>query len=85
MYKYLTLWRDSYSLGRPDQRAVGDFIECETAEVVRSLRAELMGIANGGGDPRTLTTLLGPERMQRHNTWPDWAKMMLLWMASYQR
>ena len=85
MFKYLTLWRDNYSLGRPDNRSVGDFIECETAEVVNGLRAELMGIANGNGHPNTLNPLFGQDRLHRHGSWPEWAKMMLLWMSSYKR
>ena len=84
MYKYITLWKDSYSLGRPDNRSVGDFMECETAEVIRAFRAELMGIANGSGDPKVLNTLLGQDRPARYNSWPEWAKMMLLWMVSHR-
>jgi hypothetical protein len=85
MYKQLNVWKDNYSLGRSDQLAVQDFVECENDEVVRSLRSEVTAIANGSFNPETLNALLGKGRAVKHGSWDNWAKLMLQWMAGARR
>lgn len=85
MYKQVTYWIKHYgSSGAADQRAVQDFMECETTEVVTSLKLELANISQGNFDQENLDKLVGSKRRQRHETYQEWAKLMLLWMASYK-
>jgi len=86
MYKYIKLWSDEYGKGRPeDKRALGDYIECETDQCVRGLRNELVGVSKGNYIPETLDVLIGKNRMTRHGTYDEWAKLMLQWLASLRK
>ena len=86
MYKQVTYWAKNYGAGGvPDQRAVQDFVECETTEVISTFRGELASIAQGKYDEATLDQLVGQKRKVLHNSYKEWAKLMLMWLASYHR
>ena len=67
------------------QRAVENFLDCETYECVMSLRDELTAIKNGRGKQDVLDALLGKRRAQRWGDYQKWAKQMLVWMAQARR
>ena len=82
----LNRWIRDYSApGVPDQRAIENFIECETSEAVRSLSNELRAIAAGKLDNMDLDHSIGMNRKFRHGTYQEWAKTMLLWISGYKR
>ncbi|RIL08962.1 MAG: hypothetical protein DCC75_07620 [Proteobacteria bacterium] len=85
MYKQVVYWVKNYgSSGAGDQRAVQDFMECETVEIVSSLKLELANIVQGNFDQENLDKLIGAKRRLRHDSYQEWAKLMLLWIASYK-
>jgi hypothetical protein len=69
--------------GAPDQRCVETFIECETGESIRMLQNELRSITTGNFDEHSMDVNVGPARKARHGSYEAWAKLMLLWIASY--
>ena len=82
----LSSWiRDYSGAGIPDQKAVENFIECESVEAVRSLGNELRAIANGMIDDGDLDRTVGMNRKLYHRSYQEWAKAMLLWIANYKR
>ena len=84
MHPKLKLWLDDYARGgMEDKRALQDFVECEAMEIVRILRNELIGIANGNFTHETLEAMLGKARPTRHGSYEEWAKMMLVWLSEY--
>ena len=79
-------WRDNYGKGdSTDQRAVSEFIECETDEFVNSFRLELSTIASGKFDVPTLDRVAGLKRSQMYGTYDAWARLMLQWMVGNKR
>ncbi len=86
MYKQVVYWVKNYaSGGNPDQRCVQDFVDCETTEVLSTFRAELYGISQGNFDEETLDKLIGQKRKVLHGSYDEWAKLMLMWLASYNK
>ena len=86
MLKQITYWVKVYgSGGNPDQRAVQDFVDCETTEVLSTFRAELMGISLGKADEKTLDQVVGNKRKVLYNSYQEWAKLMLMWLAAYMK
>lgn len=86
MYPQIKNWKDNYTKdGMPDQRALEDFLACETEENVQSLRRELYGISQGNMNEVVLNSLLGAKRIARHETYPNWASLMIQWMAGIRR
>lgn len=84
MHKYLKYWKDNYTKpGMPDKRAVEDFIECETSEIIKLFRLELQSVLQGNYTVESLDVLIGPGRVARHGSYEDWAKLMLQWIAAY--
>ena len=82
----LNAWiRDYSAAGVPDQKAVENYVECETAEAVHSLVNEIRAIANGKIDEAELDRTVGLNRKLRHMSYQEWAKNMLLWIANYKR
>ena len=77
--------REYGSTGNPDNNAVGVFVECETPEVVRSLQAELMAVANNKCEESLLKTAIGPNRKNKYGSYAAWAKLMLNWLASHKQ
>ena len=70
--------------GNPDQRNIGDFMECETTEAVKSLQNELIGVSHGNFAADSMDRIVGLPRKQRFNSYEEWAKLMLMWIASYK-
>lgn len=86
IYTRVPTWvRDYGSGGISDQRAVQDFMECETAESVRALQSELVAISSGRYSQDQLDKTVGMKRREKHNTYDQWAKAMLLWISSCKR
>ena len=86
MHKYIKMWVDNYAKsGYPDQRAIEDFVECENTEVLAIFRAELTAIASSKYDPEILPQIIGRGRASKHNSYEEWAKIMLLWLANYTK
>lgn len=86
IYVRVPLWvRDYGSGGIGDQRAVQDFMECETGESVRALQAELIGIGNGRYSQDQLDKTVGIKRREKHGSYDSWAKAMLVWISSYKQ
>jgi len=86
MYAKIRYWVQQYGGGeRSDQRAVEDFMECEAQESISSLRNDLIRLAQDTPDNSALDQIVGVKRKVLYNSYQEWAKMMLLWMASYKR
>jgi hypothetical protein len=82
MYEKIKYWHENYGFaGIEDKRAVENFFECETREIVTSLRTELAQVAAGNYNPDSLRKLIGKGRENVYHTYQEWAKMMLQWMA----
>lgn len=85
IYNRVQYWVQNYGLaGIPDQKAVENYIECETREQVNMLRFELELMAQGNYKQETLDQLVGVKRRFRHESYDAWAKLMLLWIAGYK-
>lgn len=81
--KNVKLWADHYGkAGAGDQRAVQDFVICEATDAINSLRSELVAITKGGVPDESLDALVGKPRRLRHESYQEWARMMLVWMAN---
>lgn len=86
VFKNIYEWIKIYgSAGVPDQRAVQDYMECETSEKVRALQYELTSMASGNFVEEILDINVGVNRKLRHGSYSVWAKLMLLWIASYKK
>lgn len=85
-YKILREWLKYYA--RPeaeDRRMIQEYMEIETAEKIRGIRAELIALKNAQYKEKSMKDFLGPRRLLKHKTPEDWAKSMLLWMADKKR
>jgi hypothetical protein len=86
VYKQVVYWAKNYaSGGGPDQRHVQDFVECETTETITTFRAELYGISQGNYEEENLDKLIGQKRRILFGSYQEWAKTMLMWLASYHK
>lgn len=84
-YKQLRYFIDTYGKsGIPDQRAVQDFMDCETAESVNSLRGELIGMTNQKYKEEIMDVLLTQKRKALFESYDNWARLMLQWIAGYK-
>jgi len=85
IFKNITYWIQTYGMsGAPDRKSVEDFMECETDEAVNGLRAELYTVSQGKFDKDYLDQIVGLKRSVKHGTYEEWARIMVLWMASYK-
>ena len=85
IFKQIKYWVDNYgSAGISDQKAVEVFIDCETTESIKMLQAELLSIARGNFEQDSLDKLVKAKRRVNHNTYQEWAKLMLLWIVGYK-
>ncbi|MBX7145048.1 MAG: hypothetical protein K1X79_11400 [Oligoflexia bacterium] len=85
IYQRITYWVQNYGMGEVnDQRAVENFIECETREAVNMLRHELQLIVEGKFKEEILDKLVGVKRKVKYGPYQEWAKLMLLWIAGYK-
>lgn len=81
-YKQLRYWLSSYAAGGcEDRQAIENFIECESQEALSSLRGELIAIKNENFSEEIMLQILGPNRVAKHGSFVEWAKVMLLLMA----
>lgn len=84
-YPEIFYWKSNYAHpGVDDKRAIENFVECETREKIQSLRAQLYAVANGKYDDAMFIKFLGPDRKSRHNSYAEWAKVMLQWLGAYK-
>jgi len=85
IHKNVTYWFKAYANpGITDQRAVETFIDCESAEGVSGLRAELQSIKSGNYREQSLDLIMGAGRRMKHGSYEEWARMMLMWMGNYK-
>ena len=85
MSKMVKYWYDNYGYtGVDDKRSVETFLDCETREISQSLKNELIGISQGVYKKEALDIMLGQSRTARYGSYEEWAKYMLIWMASYK-
>lgn len=85
IFKTLKLWLDGYAAsGAGDQRAIQDYMICESKEGIDSLRAEFLAISKGNYKLDSLDKLLGKKRLVNFPTYDEWAKRMILWMSEYK-
>lgn len=85
IYKQIPFFIQNYGkTGNPDQRNLIDFMECETTEAIRSLQNELIGITHGNYVPEVMDKLIGLDRRTKHNSYEEWARLMLLWIAGHK-
>jgi hypothetical protein len=85
IYTRIPVWvRDYGSSGAPDNKAVIDFMICETAEIVRGLQSELIAVSKGNYADEQFDKTVGAKRRVKYGSYQEWAKMMLLWIASYK-
>lgn len=68
----------------PDQRAIQDFLECETSEVIRPLQGELQLVAAGRFDKDIFDKAIGIKRRAKFESYENWARLMLQWIAGYK-
>lgn len=82
-YTKVHYWVKNYGApGVEDLRAVHDFVIVEPNEAIASLRAELVGMSKGNYRDDVLDKLIGGGRRSRYGSYAEWAKLMILWMAS---
>jgi hypothetical protein len=85
IYNRVYYWVQNYGQGGiPDNRAVENFMECETREQVSLLRFELELMAQGNFKQENLDKLVGVKRRVKHQSYDGWAKLMLLWISEYK-
>lgn len=82
MLKYVPQLIKEYGLVGNDMRAVQDFMECESAEAIASLRGELASISQGSHPMEFLDKSLGISRKVKYGSHEQWARNVLLWMAA---
>ena len=86
MLAKIKYFKDNYARpGCPDQRAAQDFVECENRETVRSFQAALNTIIAGGCNVESLDALVGRDRVARHGSYEEWARLMLIWISEQMR
>jgi hypothetical protein len=84
-YKYVRAWVKQYgSSGRIDMNAVHDFMDVEPRYEMRGLQSDLLAITRGNFEEKMLDVVVGKKRKVKHGTYEDWAKIMLLWIASHK-
>lgn len=85
MYDKIKYWAQNYGRADcPDQRAVEDFLECESREFINTFRSQLYAVSQGKYEEDIMGELVGKKREAKHGTYEDWAKLMLLWIANYK-
>jgi hypothetical protein len=63
-----------------DKRAVKEFVEIESDEVVKPFLTQLHTIADGNYDEEILDQQVGLKRRAKHGSYSEWAKLMLRWI-----
>ncbi|OVE80043.1 hypothetical protein BVY02_01600 [bacterium J17] len=73
------------SLGQNDQKAVTVFADYEPKEKLRRLQTELLWVKEGRATEAACDTVIGKKRKHRYRTYEQWARLMLLWIASIKK
>ncbi len=85
-YKQLRYFVQQYGrIDVPDHRAIWDYVELETDEMVRTFRSELRAVSKKNYDEEVMHNILGKRRMVKHGSYDEWARQLLLVMASRKR
>ena len=82
-YPNLRRWINEY--GRSDvedKRAAEEFAEVESYEAISSLRTELTAVSQGNYDEQIFDQIVRRSRAVKYGSYADWARLMLLWLAS---
>ena len=82
MLKIAPLFVTQYWAGSDLRRAVQDFVDCEPTETVSAFKLELSGIANAVHPIERLEQLLGVNIKVKYGSYEQWAKTVLLMLAS---
>ena len=64
-----------------EQRAVENFIICESPEVLPALIAQLHRIVKGNCNEEVIDQVAGKRRKVKYGSYENWAKLMLLWIS----
>ncbi|MCB0355307.1 MAG: hypothetical protein KDD64_17365 [Bdellovibrionales bacterium] len=84
-YNEVIYWVKYYGdSGAPDKTGVQLFIDSETGEKIKALRAQLYAISKGQYDERSMDLQIGAKRRAKHGSYEEWAKLMLQWLATYK-
>ena len=84
-YDKIKYWIEHYAPpGVEDRRAVHDFLECETEDVVKLFRSQLHVISQGSYDEEVMNKVVGKKRHIKHGSYQEWARLMLLWIAGFK-
>lgn len=78
----ITFWVQNY--GHPEvdeQRAVENFIICESTEALPALVAQLHRVAKGKFREEIMDLVAGKKRKIKYGSYENWAKLMLLWIS----
>lgn len=79
-------WVTNYGFGDwDDQKAMENFVICETAEVAKPLLAQLYTISQGQYEQETLEKVVGKKRLGKYGTYENWAKLMQMWLLEAQK
>lgn len=82
----IAYWVEHYgSAGLPDQRALEDFINCETREMISVFQLQLNQVAGRQVDQVHVERIIGAKRLAVHGSAADWARVMLLWLSPLVR
>jgi len=76
--------REYAQSGIEDRRAIENFVECESREMISPFRAQLHSISKGNFEERLLDRIVGKKRKIRHGSYQQWAKLALMWLAEYK-
>ena len=80
-YDRISFYVENY--GHPEvdeQRAVENFIICESAEALPALIAQLSSVAKGGSTEEVMDQVAGKRRKVKYGSYENWAKLVLLWI-----
>lgn len=85
-YKTLRYWGKQYARSeQPDQKGALEFALVEPDQLLKSFKSDLHAVSKGRYDDRVLDNIVGVKRKVRYGGYQEWARLMLLWLASYKR
>jgi hypothetical protein len=74
----------AYGVG-DDQRSAQTYCDCESDEAIDTLRKELSAVSGGNFNSDIFDLLVGKNRVAKHGSYENWAKVCLLWIAQYNK
>lgn len=85
-FKHIRYWAEHYAHpGVSDQSSVENAMICESDEFLRPFQAQLNSIIQGSFDEQALDRILTTNRRQRHGSYENWAKLMLMWIQGVKK